>query len=117
MTQSSSQTRIEDSSQVRARDVEDVGRRYRFEHLALPLVMKDLYFGRGDPEPGDRVPAFDLPIVWRRPVPVGGPRQDRPHPAGLWFGDLSRHGQRGAWAERVVLPLRRSRALRHGQRS
>jgi thiol-disulfide isomerase/thioredoxin len=63
MTQSSSRTRIEDSSLVRARDVEDAGRPYRFEHLALPLVMKDLYFSRGDPGPGDRVPEFDLPIV------------------------------------------------------
>lgn len=39
------------------------GRRYRFERLALPLVLRDLYFSRKDPRPGDRVPDFDLPTV------------------------------------------------------
>jgi len=63
MTQSRNRIRIEHSSQVRAEDVEDVGRSYRFEHLALPLVLRDLYFSKGDPGPGDRVPQFDLPIV------------------------------------------------------
>jgi Iodothyronine deiodinase len=48
---------------VREEGVPDAGRRYRFEHLALPLVLKDLYFSKGDPGPGDRVPQFDLPIV------------------------------------------------------
>ncbi|MGE0454794.1 MAG: redoxin domain-containing protein [Vicinamibacteria bacterium] len=42
---------------------EDEGRRYRFQHLALPLVMRDLRFGRHDPRPGDPVPDFDLPVV------------------------------------------------------
>jgi hypothetical protein len=41
----------------------DDGQRYRFEHLSLPLVLKDLRFSKGDPGPGDRVPRFDLPIV------------------------------------------------------
>ena len=41
----------------------DVGRRYRFEHLALPIVLKDMYFSKGDPGPGDRVPEFDLPTL------------------------------------------------------
>jgi len=63
MAQSSSRTLIEDSSHVPAEAVEDVGRRYRFEHLALPLVLEDLYFSKDDPGPGDRVPEFDLPIV------------------------------------------------------
>ena len=40
-----------------------VGRRYRFEHLALPLVLRDMYFSKGDPVPGDRVPDFDLPTL------------------------------------------------------
>jgi len=56
MTRSSSRTRTE-------HDAEETGRRYRFEHLALPLVMKDLYFSKGDPGPGDPVPEFDLPVV------------------------------------------------------
>ena len=46
-----------------------VGRRYRFEHLALPTVLRDMYFSRDDPGPGDRVPDFDLPTLgggsWR----------------------------------------------------
>jgi len=41
----------------------DVGRQYRFEHLALPLVLKDMYFSKDEPGPGDRVPDFDLPIL------------------------------------------------------
>jgi thiol-disulfide isomerase/thioredoxin len=41
----------------------DDGQRYRFEHLSLPLVLRDLRFSKGDPGPGDRVPQFDLPIV------------------------------------------------------
>ena len=40
-----------------------VGRRYRFEHLALPTVLRDMYFNRDDPGPGDRVPDFDLPTL------------------------------------------------------
>jgi thiol-disulfide isomerase/thioredoxin len=39
------------------------GLRYRFDHLTLPLVMKDLRFERTDPAPGDRVPPFDLPTI------------------------------------------------------
>ena len=27
----------------------NVGRRYRFEHLALPTVLRDMYFNRDDP--------------------------------------------------------------------
>ncbi len=41
----------------------DIGRRYRFEHLALPLVLKDMYFSKDEPGPGDRVPDFDLPTL------------------------------------------------------
>ena len=29
-----------------------VGRRYRFEHLSTPVVLKDMYFGKDDPGPG-----------------------------------------------------------------
>ena len=41
----------------------DAGMRYRFEHLSLPLVMRDLTFDSNDPGPGDPVPPFDLPTV------------------------------------------------------
>ncbi len=47
----------------RTEDSLDVGRRYRFEHLALPTVLRDMYFNRDDPGPGDRVPDFDLPTL------------------------------------------------------
>jgi len=39
------------------------GRHYRFERLALPTVLRDLYFTKGDPGPGDPVPGFDLPTL------------------------------------------------------
>jgi hypothetical protein len=35
-------------------DGQDVGERYRFERLALPMVLRDLRFEKGDPGPGDR---------------------------------------------------------------
>ena len=41
----------------------DVGRQYRFEHLALPVVLRDIYFSKDAPGPGDRVPDFDLPTL------------------------------------------------------
>jgi thiol-disulfide isomerase/thioredoxin len=39
------------------------GHRYRFDHLTLPLVMRDMRFERTDPAPGDHVPPFDLPTI------------------------------------------------------
>ena len=47
----------------RAEDSLDVGRRYRYDHLQLRLVLRDLYFSRDDPGPGHRVPDFDLPTL------------------------------------------------------
>ena len=47
----------------RTGDSPDAGRRYRFEHLALGIIMKDMYFSNDDPGPGDRVPDFDLPTL------------------------------------------------------
>lgn len=44
-------------------NVKDTGRRYRFERLTLPIILRDLYFNKDDPGPGDRVPEFDLPTV------------------------------------------------------
>ncbi len=51
------------SEAQRIEDSLDAGRRYRFEHLALPTVLRDMYFNRDDPGPGDRVPDFDLPTL------------------------------------------------------
>jgi thiol-disulfide isomerase/thioredoxin len=51
------------SEAQRTEDSPNVGRRYRFEHLALPTVLRDMYFNRDDPGPGDRVPDFDLPTL------------------------------------------------------
>ena len=44
-------------------DSVDIGRRYRFERLALGTVMRDMYFSKDDPAAGDRVPDFDLPTL------------------------------------------------------
>lgn len=41
----------------------NVGQRYRFEHLSLPDVIRDMYFSRNAPAPGDQAPAFDLPTL------------------------------------------------------
>jgi hypothetical protein len=63
MTQANIRTQVEKSRQAGGKEAADAGRRYRFEHLALPLVLKDLYFSKRDPRPGDRIPPFDLPIL------------------------------------------------------
>ncbi len=47
----------------RTEDSQDIGRRYRYDHLQLRLVLRDLYFSRDDPGLGDRVPDFDLPTL------------------------------------------------------
>jgi thiol-disulfide isomerase/thioredoxin len=52
---------IEDRRRTEDRNV--AGQRYRFERLTLPTVLRDLYFTRDDPGPGNRVPGFDLPTV------------------------------------------------------
>jgi thiol-disulfide isomerase/thioredoxin len=54
---------IDASAQRRTEKQEDVGQRYRFERLTLPIVLRDLRFNKQDPGPGDRVPEFDLPTV------------------------------------------------------
>ena len=54
---------IDASAQERTEKREDAGRRYRIDRLSLPIVMRDLYFRKEDPGPGDRVPDFDLPTV------------------------------------------------------
>ena len=47
----------------RTKETEDAGQQYRFDHLRLSDVMKDMYYSRDDPGPGDRVPEFDLPTL------------------------------------------------------
>ncbi len=47
----------------RTEDAPDEGRRYRYDHLRLRLVLRDMYFSRDVPGPGDRVPDFDLPTL------------------------------------------------------
>jgi thiol-disulfide isomerase/thioredoxin len=41
----------------------DAGQGYRFEHLALSEIMKDMRFSASDPAPGEHIPEFDLPVV------------------------------------------------------
>jgi thiol-disulfide isomerase/thioredoxin len=63
MTEETGETHINASGQKRSEDSQDAGQRYRFEHLALRLVLGDMYFSKDDPGPGDRVPDFDLPTL------------------------------------------------------
>lgn len=63
MTQATNQSQIVVSNQERTEGPKDEGRRYRFERLALPLVLRDLYFSKDAPGPGERVPEFDLPTL------------------------------------------------------
>ncbi len=63
MTKETGEVRGDASRQKRTEDSQDVGQRYRFEHLALPTVLRDMYFSGDDPGPGDRVPDFDLPTL------------------------------------------------------
>jgi hypothetical protein len=60
LTQMLPQRQLEDPEGTAAR-VD--GERYRFDHLTLPLVMKDMRFVSTDPAPGDRMPAFGLPTT------------------------------------------------------
>lgn len=61
MTQATTKRDVDASR--RSDDLNDLGQRYRFARLALPVVLGDMRFGRGDPGPGDRAPEFDLPTV------------------------------------------------------
>ncbi len=63
MTKETGEVRGDASGQKRTEDSQDIGRRYRFKHLALPTVLRDMYYSRGDPAPGDHVPDFDLPTL------------------------------------------------------
>ena len=63
MTKETGEIRGDASRQKRTEGSQDVGRRYRLKHLALPTVLRDMYFSKDDPGPGDRVPDFDLPTL------------------------------------------------------
>ena len=38
------------------------GRRYRFRRLSIPIVLRDMYFNKDDPGPGDRLPDYRMMI-------------------------------------------------------
>jgi hypothetical protein len=63
ITHATSECAIEIPGRQRNENASDEGWKYRFEHLTLPMVLRDLRFRRDDPGPGDRVPEFDLPVV------------------------------------------------------
>jgi len=60
-TQTTIESRIDASRQNRIEDSNAAGRRYRFERLSLTMVLRDFWFSKSDPGPGERVPEFDLP--------------------------------------------------------
>ena len=62
-TQSAGECRLDVSMQKRTENFNAAGQDYRFERLALPMVLRDLRFSKDDPGPGDAVPEFDLPTV------------------------------------------------------
>ena len=36
---------------------------YRFDHLKIGLVLRDMFFSKSDPSPGDAIVEFDLPTL------------------------------------------------------
>jgi AhpC/TSA family len=60
VTHVSNECQLDASSEQRSAETRDEGQRYRFEHLTLQMVLRDLRFTKDDPGPGDRVPEFDL---------------------------------------------------------
>jgi len=59
MTKDAGDIHSDASSQKRTNESQDAGRPYRYDHLQLRLVLRDMYFSRDDPGPGNRVPDFD----------------------------------------------------------
>ena len=39
------------------------GESYRFDQLTPGILMRDIYYTRSDPGPGDRIPDFDMPTT------------------------------------------------------
>lgn len=50
-------------TEQQTKETEEAGRRYRFDHLSPLDLIKDMFYSRNDPAPGDRVPDFDLPTL------------------------------------------------------
>jgi len=46
-----------------SREAQPNGNAYRFDRLRLGLVLRDLYFTKTDPGPGERMVDFDLPTL------------------------------------------------------
>jgi hypothetical protein len=44
--------RIKEGKPMNTQQNRAAGQRYRFEHLSLPMVMRELYFSSADPGPG-----------------------------------------------------------------
>ena len=63
MTEETGEPDKDTSGQKQSEDSQDIGRGYRFERLALRLILRDMYYSKNDPGPGDRVPDFDLPTL------------------------------------------------------
>jgi len=55
--------RLAVTDQNATEDSKNSGYGYRFDHLSLVTVLRDMYFSKDSPGPGDRVPEFDLPTV------------------------------------------------------
>jgi len=78
---------------------------YRFDRLRLGLVLRDLYFTKTDPGPGEQIVDFDL-------ATLDGGRfrsQDLSETAG--------NGERGARPPSPACALRRSGTFRDGERA
>lgn len=63
MMMATDESSIDRSRMGRYEELQGAGKRYRFERLTLPIVLRDLRFDKADPGPGDRVPEFDLPTL------------------------------------------------------
>jgi len=55
MTKVAGDTHDDTSNRKRPENSADVARHYRFDHLSLPLVLRDMYFKADAPRPGDWV--------------------------------------------------------------
>ena len=56
----------------------DAASGYRFDRLKTGLVLRDMYFTRKDPRPGDRIGDFDLPTLDGGRFRFDDSRRDRP---------------------------------------
>lgn len=56
-------TSFKTTDRAKLPDATRAGERYRFTHLSLADVMRDMYFSNHDSGPGDQAPEFDLPTL------------------------------------------------------